>query len=85
MREPSKGKKQIVNMTMLGLIVLAVTVAIPGFCTGTDVPEYIDPETGFVINDPPVNEPTEKPDVWPPKPLPDPPGISGQSTHTFHI
>ena len=85
LRQPQK--KNTAKMVTLAVFMMALALFVPGICTGIEMPvnpefpTVLDPDTG---EDAQVLE-VEEEDSRPSKFQPEPSGISGQSTSTYHI
>ena len=81
-------KKSVTKIAALAVFMITLAMVVPGICTGMDIPANPDPEfpsTEFDGQETEVAESSEEPEFWPPKLQSEPIGISGQSTHTYHI
>ena len=89
----SVNTKKVAKMTTLAVLFVALAMLIPGLCTGTEIPGAFDTsatdiqerEPDFDSMNSESSESAEESNTWPPKALPEPTGISGQTTQTYHI
>ncbi|MCK5398301.1 MAG: hypothetical protein KAJ33_08640 [Thermoplasmata archaeon] len=91
LRESKSTKKNVAKMVSLAVLMAAITLVIPGICTGVELPARPDHGEPIIQNediepniDSEITEPEDQ-DIWQPKPLSVPSGISGQSTSTYHV